>query len=368
MEPIKNIFGDSYVHWTNSGRTCLYVIIRSLDLPPKSRIGVPLYTCPSDFDAIINAGHIPVFLDIDADNLTVSPEYLRTKIGILDAVVIVHTFGIPADMDEILAICGSKPVIEDCAHSLMSSYKGKLTGTIGTAGFFSFRSGKYISAGEGGLIVTKNKELAERIALEIESYGIPTILDEISHSSITFLRSSLYHKPWFGLFALPLGSMIEKKIDVMNKYSFKKSQIRKSNLHIILKKLRGFETQIDINRSHALYLIDGTKSLQLKASHESPNETWNYFLFPVIFDNPFSRDNTSSLLFERGIDNAKMFSKTPEIAKIGYGYSGDCPVTESIAQRILIIPHYYTLKEEELDRIMQVMKNEAYEKTLQEAI
>jgi len=57
MEPIKNIFGDSYVHWTNSGRTCLYVIIRSLDLPPKSRIGVPLYTCPSDFDAIINAGY-----------------------------------------------------------------------------------------------------------------------------------------------------------------------------------------------------------------------------------------------------------------------------------------------------------------------
>ncbi|WMW25437.1 DegT/DnrJ/EryC1/StrS family aminotransferase [Methanolobus sediminis] len=354
---IKGIFEDSDIYWTNSGRTSLYTILKALDLPEKARIGISLYTCPSDFDAIIQAGHVPVFLDIDLENLTVSTVDLAQKIDVLDAVVVVHIFGRPAEMDEILQICGDKPIIEDCAHSLLSTYKGNLTGTMGIAGFFSFRSGKYISAGEGGLIVTKEKELAEKIKSEVESYDTSSSLDEILHTFISFIRSFLYHRPWFGLFSFPFGSLIEKKVDVMNKYSFKKRRIRNSNLHVILKKMRGFRKVVDATRVNSYYLMDRMASLELKLPCEKPDSWCNYFLFPILFKDTCTRDKTAILLFENGIDNAKMFTKTPEIAKREYGYQGDCANTEFVSERILVVPHYHTLKETELDKIVKVIEN-----------
>ena len=364
MSSIRDIFEDSEIYWTNSGRTSLYTILKALKLPDESRIGVPLYTCPSDFDAIIHAGHVPVFLDIDSDDLTLSPADLVQKIDTLDAVVVVHVFGRPAEMDEILSICAGKPVIEDCAHSLLSRYKGNLTGTIGNAGFFSFRSGKYISAGEGGLIVTKDSELGEKIGLEIDSYLVPTFSDELSHSFITFFRSFLYHKPWFGLFSLPFGSLIEKKVDVMNKYSFKKSKIRNSNLNVIIKKIRNFRKEVDANRINSCYLIDGIDCMKVKLPYEKPDTWCNYFLFPVLFEDSSVRDTNATLLFEKGIDSAKMFSKTPELAKKEYGYQGDCEVTEFVSDRILVFPHYHTLKKTELDKIVKVIKNAGNKKNV----
>jgi len=353
--PITSIFNDVQISFTNSGRTSLYMILKALKLPIKSNIGVPLYSCTSVFDAIINAGHIPVFLDIDPNNYTLMPEHLHEKINNLEAVVVIHTFGRPVDLDEIQKIAGSKPVIEDCAHALLSRYKGRLTGTIATAGFFSFRTGKYISAGEGGMIVTKNSHLALEIEHEIEKLVIPSVFDEIKHAIITYARSALYHKPWFGLVSLPLGCRIKNKVDFMNKNSFRATGIRSTEFYIIVKKFNSFQSKVERQRQNSIYLIKELSNTDLKLPHEATDTYCNYCLFPIQFNSESERNNVCEFMRENGIDTAKLFSMTPEIAKLHYGYKGDCPNTEEVAERILTIPNYYTLSRIDLNKIINLL-------------
>lgn len=342
LKPFTDLFVSKSLFFTNSGRTSLYVILKALDLPPGSNIGIPLYNCVSDFDAIINAGHKLVFIDIDPDNYTMDPEDLNKKIDSLDAIVVVHTLGRLADMDKILEIAGDRPVIEDCAHALLSRYKGELAGTIGTAGFFSFRTGKYISAGEGGMIVTEDKELASKIESEVDKLASVSLSNEIKHAFITFIRSTLYHRPWFGLISLPLGKRVEKKVDVMNKYSFKLTKIRTTDLHVILRKIKLFEQKVDINRTKSIKLIESLNGLGIKLPFESENTLCNYFLFPIQFESEEKRDDINKVLFKRGIDTAKLFSETFKTAKMNYGYEEDCPNTEYVSKRVLVLqgPHY----------------------------
>lgn len=351
---IAKLFCDSSIGFTNSGRTSLYVILKALDLPAGSNVGVPLYCCSSVFDAIIQAGHKPIFLDIDPDNYTVSPEDIEKKIEEIEAVIAIHTFGRVADLDKIQKVAGEKPVIEDCAHALLSRYKGKLAGTIATAGFFSFRTGKYISAGEGGMVTTKDPELAENIKKEIEKLPEPSGTDEIKHTIKTCARSTLYHRPWFGLISLPLGSRIEDKVDLMNKYSFKATKIRNVDLQVVIKELYSFQERVEQQRKNSQCLIEKLKVTDLKLPLETKGTYCNYYLFPLQV-NESKRDKICESLRTKGIDTTKLFSKTPEIARLNYGYKGNCPYTEKIANRILTIPNHYTLTEKELKKVSGAM-------------
>ncbi|KKF99269.1 DegT/DnrJ/EryC1/StrS family aminotransferase [Methanosarcina mazei] len=353
---LTKLFANSSIGFTNSGRTSLYVILKALNLPAHSNVGVPLYCCPSVFDAIIQAGHKPLFLDIDPDNYTISPEHLEEKIDETEAVIAIHTFGRPADIDKIQKIAGEKPVIEDCAHALLSKYKGKLAGTIATAGFFSFRTGKYISAGEGGMITTRNPEIAENIKKEIEKLPEPSGTDEIKHTIKTCARSTLYHRPWFGMISLPLGSRIEDKVDLMNKYSFKTAKIRNTDLQIATKKLQDFQEKVKQQRKNSQYLLENLKNIDLKLPFENKDTYCNYYLFPIQVNGQSRRDEASEFLRKKGIDTAKLFSKTPEIAKNRYGYKDGCQNTERIAENIIIVPNHYTLSKKELDQIINEIK------------
>ncbi|MDY9926303.1 DegT/DnrJ/EryC1/StrS family aminotransferase [Methanosarcina sp.] len=353
---LTELFCNSAIEFTNSGRTSLYVILKALNLPANSNVGVPLYCCPSVFDAIIQAGHRPLFLDIDPDNYTVNPEYLEQKIDEIEAVIVIHTFGRPADLDKIQKIAGEKPVIEDCAHALLSKYKGKLAGTIATAGFFSFRTGKYISAGEGGMVTTRNPELAENVRKEIQKLPEPSGTDEIKHTIKTCARSTLYHRPWFGLVSLPIGSRIEDKVDLMNKYSFKTARIRNTDLQVVVEKLQNFQEKVEQQRKNSQYLIENLKDIDLKLPFETKDTYCNYYLFPVQTNSQSKRDEVSESLIKRGIDTAKLFSKTPAIAKNNYEYKEGCPNTEKVAENILIIPNHFTLNKRELDQIINAIK------------
>jgi len=353
---IEKLFCDSSIGFANSGRTSLYVILKALNLPANSKVGVPLYCCPSVFDAIIQAGHKPLFLDVDPENYTVSPKHLEEKIDEMEAVIAIHTFGRPAEMDKIQKTAGNKPVIEDCAHALLSRYKGKLAGTIATAGFFSFRTGKYISAGEGGMVTTSDPALAENMKKEIQKLPEPSGTDEIKHTIKTCARSTLYHRPWFGLVSLPLGSRIEDKVDLMNKYSFKTAKIRKTDLQVVAKKLQNFQKKVEQQRKNSQYLIENLKDTDIKLPFETKDTYCNYYLFPVQVNDQSRRDEVSESLRKRGIDTAKLFSKTPMIAKKNYGYNGECQNTEAVAENILVIPNHYTLNKRELDQIINAIK------------
>jgi len=354
LEQLKAIFGDRSFFFTNSGRSSLYVILRALNLPKGSKVGVPLYSCTVVFDAIMKAGHIPCFIDIDLDNYTLDTEDLEEKIEDLSAVVVIHTFGRPADMDRINKIAKDIPVIEDCAHSLLSEYKGKRTGTIGDASFFSLA--KYISAGEGGMIILNNNKFEENFKKEIALLCTPPSLSEIKHSLFVYVYSFLYHKPWYGLFAFSLGSYIENHVDIARKRVFNASNIGKGDLSVFLRKLETFREKVDLQRRNSQILLDELENTNLILPYERKDTWCNYFFFPILFDGKKKRDNARAYLRKKGIDTAELYSEAPLKAKQFYGYKGDCPNTEEFVDKLLIIPNYYTLTEEELSKVISNVK------------
>jgi len=357
LEQLKAIFGDRSFFFTNSGRSSLYVILRALNLPKGSKIGVPLYSCTVVFDAIVKAGFIPCFIDIDLNNYTMDPQDLEGKIEGLSAVVVIHTFGRPADMDRIYKIAKDTPVIEDCAHSLLSEYKSKKTGTVGDASFFSFS--KYISAGEGGMIILNNEfnnQFKWDFQRELALLNTTSRLKEVELSLFVYVYSFLYHKPWYGLFAFSFGSYIENSIDIASKRTFKAAKIGKSDLGIFLRKLKMFREKVEMQRRNSKILIEELQDTSLILPYERKDTWCNYFLFPILFESKEGRDDACESLGKRGVDTAKLWSMTPLIAKQFYGYKGDCPNTERFVDRILTIPNYYTLTDKELLKVASAVK------------
>ena len=354
LGPLNRTFGKKRFFFTNSGRTSLYVILRALNLPENSKIGVPLYSCTAVFDAIIQAGHIPCFIDIDLKNYTMDPNDLAGKIKDLGAVVVIHTFGRPAEIDEIKKVVEDKPLIEDCAHSLLSEYKGKKTGTIGDASFFSFRLRKYISVGEGSLIILNNDEFKDAFKKEIDLLQPHSKINEIKHGIFTYATSFLYHKPWFGLFAFPLISSKREKegYRVKNiKKEFKIAKIRKNDLSIFLRKFEVFKEKMETQRKNSLFIIEKLQNEPISLPYEKKDTLCNYYLFPLIFKNKNERENAHLSLRDLNIDTSTLWSKTPILAKGKYGYKGDCCNAEKCSDQILTIPNYYTLSDEKLAEI-----------------
>lgn len=355
---LESLFGKRSISFTNLGRSSLYIILKALNLPPNSKIGVPLYLCTVVFDAIIKAGHVPYFIDIDLNNYTLDPSDLKEKIENVDAIVVVHTFGRPTDMDKIVEIAKTDgiPVIEDCAHSLLSEYKGKKTGTIGDASFFSLA--KYISAGGGGMIILNNEEFKENFQREMNLLNSPSILNESVHSLYTYLYSVLYHKPWFGTFTFPIVSYIRSNIksNDINKEEFCVTKIRKNDLGIFLKRLKTFRDKVKLQRENSQILIEELQDTSLILPFENTNTWCNYFLFPVLFDSKKKRDLAHKYLINMGVDTAKKYHRTPLAAGQIYGYKGNCPNSEKCADMILNIPNYYTLTRNNLSKIVNNIK------------
>jgi len=354
LKPLESMFGKRTFLFTNSGRSSLYVILRALNLPKGSKVGVPLYSCTVVFDAIIKSGYVPYFIDIDIDNYTLDPHDLEEKIEDLSAVVVIHTFGRPADMAKIKEVAGDKPVIEDCAHSLLSEYKNQLTGTLGDAAFFSLS--KYISAGGGGMLILNNTGYKERIETEVASLAALSKLSELKHSLFVYLYSFLYHRPWYGMFAFSLGSYIENHVDIAGKRTFSVSKIGNSDLAVFIRKLATFRAKVELQRKNSQTLLKELENTDLILPYERRDTRCNYFMFPVLFESKEERDNAHIFLRKMGVDTAKLWCMTPSTARRFYGYRGDCPNTEDFVDRLLIIPNYYTLKNGEVSNIIRAIQ------------
>lgn len=111
---------------------------------------------------------VPIFADLDPEYYTMLPESIESKITEKTAaIIVVHLFGHPCDMDAILEVAQKHnlPVIEDCCQAYLAEYKNRLVGTIGTLGAFSLQQSKHMTAGDGGIVVTDDDDLANRAAL-----------------------------------------------------------------------------------------------------------------------------------------------------------------------------------------------------------
>ena len=145
----------------DSGSNALFMAMTLLNLPPDSEVIVPSYTWVSCAQAVILAGHKPVFCDVDLHTMNVRAEDIRECITKKTAaVMVVHYAGLAVDMDPILEF--GYPVIEDAAHAVDSTYQGKPCGTIGDIGIFSYDAVKNLTVGEGGGITARETALIER--------------------------------------------------------------------------------------------------------------------------------------------------------------------------------------------------------------
>ncbi len=156
--------GKEYALAVNGGTAALICALYGIDAGPGDEVIIPAYTFIATAAAVIAAGAVPVIAEVDA-SLNMDPVDLEAKITpYTKAVIPVHMRGLPARMDEIMAVSRKHDllVVEDVAQANGGSYKGRLLGTMGDVGCFSFQQYKIITAGEGGLMVTNDREIYDR--------------------------------------------------------------------------------------------------------------------------------------------------------------------------------------------------------------
>lgn len=151
---------DNFI-MVDSGSNGLYLAIKLLDLPVDSEIIIPSLTWVSCAQAILLAGHVPVFCDVELETSNINADLIKPHItDRTGAIMVVHFAGKPVDMDPVLAL--GYPVIEDAAHAVSSSYKGQSCGSMGDVAIYSFDAVKNLTAGEGGGVAMKNPDLLVR--------------------------------------------------------------------------------------------------------------------------------------------------------------------------------------------------------------
>ena len=150
-----------------SGTSSIHLAIKLLGIKAGDVVFCSSLTFAATCNPIIYEGAEPVFIDSEYDSLNMSPIALKKAFEVYSekgklpkAVIVVHLYGQPAKMDEIMAICNeyNVPVIEDAAESLGATYKGKQTGTIGKYGIYSFNGNKIITTSGGGMLVSNDEE------------------------------------------------------------------------------------------------------------------------------------------------------------------------------------------------------------------
>jgi perosamine synthetase len=335
-----------------SGRAAIVVAIQALRLPPGCRIAVPLYNCPAVAKAVVAAKCVPEFIDIDPSTFCISAGDLSAKVKRIDAVIAVHMFGNTCDMNRLREVAGGKPIIEDCAQSIGSRVGGQTTGTIGAVGVFSFRSGKYLSVGEGGALFSENAVVRERICQLVREIPEVGRVEECSHVVKTYLRSQLRRRPLYGIIGRRLWSAYNKKTDFLFKTPVVVGRIYRADFATIRRRVPRLAATIEQQRANAARLRRELSSGIAAARDETLGSFWNRYLCPMTFRTPGQCDLMSAYLYRCGIGTIRPYSDSPEIGAAHFGYSGGCPVTEQVAKSVLALPSYQSLSERDVRDIV----------------
>ncbi len=165
------LLGARYALAVSSCSAALFLSLKALDLPRGAKVLIPAFTFAAVPSSIVHADCVPVLVEVGA-NYRVDMADFEAKLDDAQAVMISHMRGHTSDMDAIMALCDARgiPVIEDSAHSLGTTWNGRNIGTIGKVGCFSFQSYKLVNAGEGGIMVTDDPELAARAIIMSGAY------------------------------------------------------------------------------------------------------------------------------------------------------------------------------------------------------
>jgi perosamine synthetase len=171
---LRRYLKTKHVIAVNSGTSALFAALLALGLKEGDEVLLPSFTFVASANSVVAAGGTPVFVDINETDYTIDIKDLATKITKRTrAIMPVHLYGHPADLDEIaeLANSNSLEIIEDACQSLGSEYRKRQTGTIGSMGCFSMYASKVLTSGEGGAITTDDDLLADQLRM-IRNHGM----------------------------------------------------------------------------------------------------------------------------------------------------------------------------------------------------
>ena len=346
------LLGNSPKFWTSSGRQALRLLLSALDLKPGSGVALPLFTDPSLVGAIVAAGHRPVFIDVDAEFLTMDPTSLEAARGRFSALVVVHLFGQMADMPALRAAAPDVPLIEDAAHAPLSYMNGRMAGSFGLAAFYSFASTKYWPAGGGGLAVVHDATLAHKLARATDSLIPPSRLEELGNLILQGAKATVFNRQLYGIFGKPIRrwadkwALLEPRLDL--------NAIQRSYAAVASRQALRFPQRVERQRANSLRLLSQLTTLEdVVLPRERPETRYNYHLFPVLLRNIQERAAVRASMWEQFVDTSTIYCDVAKRCR-QFGYSGTCPVAESVASRLITVPNHAILTSRDIDSVAQV--------------
>ena len=351
----------------NSGRSAFLALLESLDLKKEDEILIQAFTCNAVSNPVLWAGLKPVYVDCEQD-YNMSPVDLTRKITPRSRVVVVqHTFGSPANMERIQEICikYNLTLLEDCAHALGASYKGKKIGTFGKASFFSFSRDKVISSVYGGMATTSDSMLAKKLKIYQKDIGYPSLL---------WIKQQVLH-PWlmnllilptyriFGKYILIVAQwihMLSKAVHKKEKRGSQPGYFPKAlpNVLAILgsrqfKKLERFN-------NHRREIAGKYKELLAHTQYQmvdTKEQEGNIFLrFPV-------RHSKAHEIIKKAWKQNFLLGDwyttviaphDTHIEKMGYTW-GSCPQAEELARTTFNLPTHIRISQKEVEKIVQFL-------------
>ena len=180
-ESFSKYIGVNHCISCANGTDSIEILLKSLGIKEGDEVLVPAISWISTSEAVSSLGATPVFVDIDPSNYTIDVNQITAKItSKTKAIIVVHLFGLCAPMDEIKAITGDIPIVEDGACAVGSAYNNVYAGGLGTMGCFSFHPRKSITTGEGGMITTNDDKLASKIHI-LRNHG-SSVSEEQRHN------------------------------------------------------------------------------------------------------------------------------------------------------------------------------------------
>jgi perosamine synthetase len=310
----------------SSGTTALHLALLGLGIGENDEVLVSTFTNMATFFAVLYQRAKPIPVDIEDDTWNINPSLIESKITRkTKAIIVVHIYGHPANMDPILEIARRHHlfVIEDCAEAHGSTYKGRKVGSIGDVGCFSFYANKIITTGEGGMITTNDSSLAEKAR---------------SMSNLSFGKSKKFLHTGIG-YKFPL-----------------------SNLQAALgcAQLEQIESFIEKKRIIARSYDEGfanLSGLQLPVEKEyAKNVYWMYHV--VVLERKFgcTRSKLMRLLQDSGIETRESFipfNDQVAIVRKGLLPRGGCPVASFVGRHGLYLPSGPSLSSQNIRHVIR---------------
>ena len=329
-QAFASLVGTTYAVAVNSATSALDLALKLLGVGPGDEVIVPTMTFVSTAHVVLYNGAIPIFVDIDPETLNISVDDVAKKLTARTrAVIPVHFAGRPVDMDALSSVVGRIPIVEDAAHACGSSYHGKMTGSLGTVGCFSFHAVKNLAVGDGGAITIEDPEYAAR-AKRLRWLGI---------DRDTWSRTGHDQSYWWEYQVKEVGLKCH-----MNDISAAIGlvQLRK------LEKLNA--RRAEIAKMYTAAFADDEFVRPPPDLAPGTSSSWHLYVVTAR-----SRNELSVFLQERGIATGVHYK--PIHLYQCYGAQAELADAEHVFQEILTLPMYPDLTNEEIERVIGCVKD-----------